>query len=160
MTRSIVPRFLRWFWQLVAGAACICGGIAAIYLGWYGAAHTRDVTDQMPYVISGGLLGAALIVLGGSFYFSFYVARLHAATRRHAIVLDRVAERLEALALLAAKGAERPNGAVLVVPGGQRYHRAGCSLVAGKDASTLTHAEAQERGLQACKVCEPTGSAN
>jgi hypothetical protein len=155
-----VKRFAKSFWQLIVGALCIFGGAAAIYLGWYGAAHTRDVTDQIPYVVSGGLLGAALIVLGGSFYFSFYVARLHAATRRQAAALERVSERLDALAMLAAAREERPNGSVLVVAGGRRYHRPGCTLVAGKDTTTLGVADAQDRGLEPCKVCEPAGSTN
>lgn len=164
-SRSFVPRFLRSFWQLVAGALCICGGVAAIYLAWYGAAHTRDVTDQLPYLISGGLLGVALMVLGGSFYFSYYVARLHSATRRNAVALEAVvqrldAQRLDALSLLAATQQERPNGAVLVVAGGRRYHRVGCSLVGGKDTESVAVSEAQTRGLAPCKVCEPAGSAN
>ncbi len=152
--RALALRFLHSFWQLVAGAFLMAGGGAAIYLGWYGASHTRDVTDQIPYLISGGLLGSALIILGGSFYFSFYVSRLHAATRRQAIVLERVIDRLEAL-----QGFMPPEsaaaGAVLVPPGGRRFHRPGCALVAGKDADRLSVEEASERGLAPCKVCAP-----
>jgi hypothetical protein len=155
--RALAIRFLHSFWQLVAGALLMGGGGAAIYLGWYGASHTRDVTDQLPYLISGGLLGSALVILGGSFYFSFYVSRLHAATRRQAIVLERVIDRLEALqtAQPVTSGASSAADAVLVPAGGKRFHRPGCALVARKQADRLSLEEASERGLQPCKVCAP-----
>src|SRR5207253_7406883 len=40
-------------------------GIVLLLLGWYGAAHTNILTEQIPYLISGGLLGLGLIIVAG-----------------------------------------------------------------------------------------------
>ncbi len=103
----------------------------------------------MPYLISGGLLGTALVVLGSSFYFSFYVARGQAAARRQAAVLERLIQRLEEEPQTSA------NGAVVTVPGGSSFHRPACRVVAGKRISSTSDEAARGRGLRPCKVCEP-----
>jgi hypothetical protein len=156
--RERIPRaFLKAFWQLVAGGLLIFGGAIAVFLGWYGAAHTRDVTDQIPYMISGGLLGSAMIVLGGSFYFSYYVSQLHAATRRQ----TRSLERLMAGGGVVPQDGEAPghgavaDGRALVVAGGTWFHRPGCQILEGKAARWVAIAEALKDGLKPCRVCEP-----
>jgi hypothetical protein len=50
----------------VAGTVLVAVGLAAIGAGWFGASGTRDVSDQIPYLISGGLFGLALVVLGAA----------------------------------------------------------------------------------------------
>jgi hypothetical protein len=49
---------------LVPAAVLIAGGVALMYFGWYGAAHTARQIEQLPYVISGGLIGLAFVLLG------------------------------------------------------------------------------------------------
>ena len=49
----------------VASAVLLPLGLALIVLGWYGAAHTPYLFEQVPYLISGGLLGLGLAVVGG-----------------------------------------------------------------------------------------------
>jgi outer membrane biosynthesis protein TonB len=39
-------------------------GLLLVFLGWNGAASTDRVQTQMPYVISGGFAGLALVVIG------------------------------------------------------------------------------------------------
>jgi hypothetical protein len=64
-------------WMLVPGSLCVVLGLVAIGLGWYGAANTAREIEQVPYLISGGLLGVALVVLGGLLLAStFWVAVL------------------------------------------------------------------------------------
>src|SRR5919197_125051 len=58
------------------GALLMPLGIFAIFLGWYGTAHTKYQYDQLPYVVSGGLLGLALVFLGGFIYFGAWLARI------------------------------------------------------------------------------------
>lgn len=43
----------------------ICLGFAAIVAGWWGVAHQYLPYAQLPYLVSGGLLGLALVALGG-----------------------------------------------------------------------------------------------
>ena len=44
---------------------------------------------------------------------------------------------------------------VVAVPSGSSFHRPSCALVAAKDATPLTAAEAGARGLRPCGVCDP-----
>lgn len=49
-----------------------------------------------------------------------------------------------------------PEASWLAVPDGARYHRPDCTLVAGKPAAyPVTRAEAAERGLRPCPLCDP-----
>ena len=50
------------------------GGLL-ILLGWYGASHTPNLFEQVPYLISGGLLGVALVAAGGFFYFGYWLTK-------------------------------------------------------------------------------------
>jgi hypothetical protein len=64
-------------WMLVPGSVCVLLGLVAIGLGWYGAANTAREIEQIPYLISGGVLGLALVLLGGLLLVStFWVAIL------------------------------------------------------------------------------------
>ena len=42
----------------------------AIIFGWYGAAHSAYLFQEIPYLISGGLLGVALVAGGGFLFFA------------------------------------------------------------------------------------------
>jgi hypothetical protein len=97
------PRLL-----VTAAAALMTTGVGAVIVGWIGAAHTTLVPEQIPYLISGGLLGVALSTIGALLFFTHWLtvgikeARQHEAARRH----DHE-ELIEALhALGAAKGRE------------------------------------------------------
>lgn len=77
-----------------AGAVLVPLGVALILLGWYGAAGTAAVFEQVPYLISGGMLGLGCMVLGGLCYFAWWLERLVAEVRRqgeqHVAAVDRV----------------------------------------------------------------------
>lgn len=76
-------------------ATLMTTGIVTIVLGWIGASRTTFVEEQMPYVISGGLLGLALSTVGALMFFTHWLtisikeARSHEAARR----LDETARR-------------------------------------------------------------------
>jgi hypothetical protein len=50
---------------LLGIAYCVVG-FFLIFLGWNGAASNDDEPAQIPYVISGGIAGLGLVVLGGA----------------------------------------------------------------------------------------------
>jgi hypothetical protein len=83
--RSIVggPNFL-----LSVAATLMVFGVTAIVIGWVGAAHSTFVEEQVPYLISGGLLGVALTTVGALTFFTHWLtvsireAREHEAARR------------------------------------------------------------------------------
>ena len=50
---------------LLPAAVLVMSGISLMIMGWWGAAKTHREIEQIPYLISGGLLGLSLVVLGG-----------------------------------------------------------------------------------------------
>ena len=69
-------------WMLVPGSLAVLAGFVAMVLGWVGAARTAREIEQIPYLISGGLIGLALVVLGGLLLMStFWVAVLRRLQR-------------------------------------------------------------------------------
>ncbi len=50
----------------VLGIAYCIAGFFLIFLGWNGAATYDEVAAQMPYIVSGGIGGLGLIVLGSA----------------------------------------------------------------------------------------------
>lgn len=80
----------------VLGAVLLPAGLVVITLGWYGAARTPHLYDQLSYLISGGLLGLALVFVGGMLFFGTWISRLSASARErnrrlsdHMAVLQR-----------------------------------------------------------------------
>ena len=59
-----------------AGAFFAVSGLALIVLGWAGTSRTVLVAGQIPYLVSGGLLGLAFVILGGFLYFGYWLATL------------------------------------------------------------------------------------
>lgn len=51
-------------------------GVVLILVAWWNAAGTRYVADQMPMLISGGLFGLALIIVGLGLFLRFSLARV------------------------------------------------------------------------------------
>ncbi len=47
-----------------AGVALVVAGFIALFLAWNGAAGVDHVEGQLPYLISGGLVGLALVGAG------------------------------------------------------------------------------------------------
>jgi hypothetical protein len=91
---------------LTLGAVLIPLGIVLILLGWSGVSHTTDTFEQTPYVVSGGLLGLALVVAGGFCYFAYWQTQMVRAVRRDAADMQAMRESLQHIeALLAANAA-------------------------------------------------------
>ena len=65
-------------------------GLAVIGIGWYGAAHTGYVFEQLPYLISGGLFGLGLTFCGALIFFSSWLARLVQLQREQAELTRRL----------------------------------------------------------------------
>jgi hypothetical protein len=94
---------------LIAGSVLIPLGVLLILLGWWGVSHSTLQVEQNSYLISGGLLGLALVVTGGFFYFGYWLTRQVQEARRHN-------ERLvTALSAIEARLADRPTGPVPII---------------------------------------------
>jgi len=51
-------------------------GLVLIIVGYVGVSGTLDVGEQMPYLVSGGILGLALVAIGMSLVMRYSLARL------------------------------------------------------------------------------------
>jgi len=93
-------------------------GIVAIVLGWYGAAHSTYLFQEVPYLISGGLLGVALVAGGGFLFFASWLVRMLEDNHRHASRVEQTLARVDQVlgaiaadALQAARAEESASGA-------------------------------------------------
>ena len=69
------------------GLAFCAAGFAAIALGWAGAARKTCVDCQIPYLISGGAAGVALVVLGAGL---LLIAQMRTEARRLSARLEQM----------------------------------------------------------------------
>lgn len=143
-----------------AGAVLMPLGLFAVGYGWYGAAHTKYDYDQIPYLISGGLVGVCLTTIGCFLYFGAWIARGQAEERAAAQQLQESLRALPELLAreLAALSSAAPGAgseADLVVAGanGAAVHRRDCRLIADRD--DLRPYVAGEAGRTPCRVCGP-----
>lgn len=174
------------FWEAAGNAfrpyaGWVFYGFGALFvvIGYFGISGESVVAKQLPYLISGGIGGILLAVLGA------YLLGIE-ELRRDSGRLDRMERQIEELhrALLdrpdaptvddradpdrADRAPNRPSAGgpnghqsdrhVVVVESGESFHRHGCALVAGKPATELELAAAAGRGLRPCPLCEPVAS--
>jgi hypothetical protein len=163
-----------WRWISTAvrpwlGWILLAAGAILLLVGYLGVSREALPGKQIPYLVSGGIGGMFLAVLGAYFLGTQEL-------RRDSGRLDRLEAMVEELhgALLrrpdapdltageaATNGREVPQTAarrVVTVAGGELFHRAGCSMVAGKDTSEMTPGAARKQGLRPCPACAPVGA--
>ncbi|MDT3438844.1 MULTISPECIES: hypothetical protein [unclassified Pseudofrankia] len=163
-----VVRALRGWVVIAAGAVLLL----SCYLGVSGE---TDPGLQLPYVVSGGFGGLALVLVGSGLLIadrleSTQASRATAAAGRlatqvddlHALVVAaaNAAPAAPSSAPTAAPAVQSPaqaadDGSVYAVPGGRTFHRPGCELLAGKAAQRVEASQVTGRGLSPCSVCAP-----
>ena len=136
-------------WLLILGAFLLVLGVAAIGLAWYGASHTPFVFEQIPYLISGGVLGLGLAFVGGFLYFGYWLTRLLAQNREQGARVERVLEEIKDTIAAGQKSIDT----FVATAGGAMFHRADCRLVVGRE--DLREVEPTELDLGPCKICNP-----
>ena len=60
---------------LQLGIGLMVLGVALVALGWYGASGESEVWKEIPYLISGGLGGLTVAVIGSALYLRASLAR-------------------------------------------------------------------------------------
>ena len=149
-------------WLMIAGGGLVLGGLIFIFLGWVGASRTPYTFEQLPYLISGGVFGLALAVLGGLAYFAYWMTRQVQATNAQADETRAALARIEDLMAAGAGAGRNGSRAAETVANGKPYvttakgsmfHRPECVVVAGK--SGLKAVGGTEKGLVPCKICDP-----
>lgn len=62
--------YVREQWDRSLAALAFLGGLISLLLGWIGTSGTEYVADQIPYVVSGGLLGIFLLGAAAALWIS------------------------------------------------------------------------------------------
>lgn len=164
----------------VLAALALPAGIITILLGWNGAARTPFVFEQIPYLISGGLLGVGLLTAGGALYLGSWIVRSAQLAREREdalrLVLEQVRDELRTANRRVPAGVGRAVGleppvasmptsagattevpvvtAFVATPSGSMFHRPDCHVVAGRDdVVSVTDGE----GRRPCGMCAPYG---
>lgn len=152
---------------MVVGGIIAPLGLVVVVIGWYGAAHSPFLFQQVPYLISGLGLGLGLVFLGSFFYFAHWITELVKESRSQSAAMIEAIGRLEETVRQQA-GAERlaatathdgtpiaaasTNGSLVATGKGTMAHRPDCVVVAGKNG---LRAVSEGDGLASCKLCDP-----
>ena len=146
-------------WLAVAGGVLMPLGVLLVIAGWFGAAHTTRLFEEVPYLISGGLLGIVLTTVGAALYFGYWLTRLVAGQRE----LVELIAGLQARAIEGAGDGEAAvapserGGALVATATGTMFHRPDCQVVAGRPAAELRTVRLPARDLSPCRLCTPLG---
>ena len=157
------------FYLFIAGAVLVPLGLAVILLGWYGASHSGFLFEQIPYLISGGMLGVGLVIVGAFSYFAYWLTKLYQQqgqqAERTVEAIERLEKRLADLPL--EERATRTNGrtkagrtgaggpAFVATPSGTMFHRPDCTVVASRP--NLRKVASDAPGMEPCRLCDPLG---
>ena len=150
-------------WMLVIGGTFIPLGLVLVLLGWAGASHTVLVFEQLPYLISGGVLGLALVFAGGFVYFAYWMTVMVRESRTSRQQMQAVLLRMETLMQESAQPrAVRTKGSAyqgefVATKTGTMIHRPDCVAVDGRD--NLRTVSATTTGLTPCRLCDPLAEA-
>jgi hypothetical protein len=151
------------------GLLVIAIGLLVIGLGWNGMAGgggevngVPNLNAQLPWLISGGVLGLALVVFGAAMII------VHNARSDRARLEAKLDELVQAVGRGASTSAapypiERAATATsstapagVFIAGASAYHDPSCRLVQGRDDVTYVSAgDAATQGLKPCRVCKP-----
>jgi hypothetical protein len=152
----------------IAAILCLFGGAVLLVVAWYDISGTANLYEQMPYLVSAGFSGLALIIVGSALVIA---GRGDRVERRLAQLLDAITE-------AAGTDGSRPTGdgtgtepgtedpsrpdpvltaseAFLTVPHGTTYHRPGCLLTREKVATPADPEAISSGELSPCPVCSP-----
>ena len=163
--------------RVTVGWALAALGAVLILIGYLGVAHEALVAKQIPYLVSGGIGGMVLVAVGAFLLGTDDVRKQLARVEQ----LETMVEDLHRTLLVPAgspratpapppavsddtptSGFEPSNGALVhhveglvALARGKSFHRAGCSMVAGKAVDAVDLTAVRTRGLRPCPLCAP-----
>jgi hypothetical protein len=118
--------------------------------------------EQNSYLISGGILGLALVFSGGFVYFAYWQTVRIRESREQTTQLTEALARVEALlssgAGVSTADARSVRGTsasarFVATPNGSIFHRPECTVVANRD--DLSSVNPQRTKLEPCRICTP-----
>jgi hypothetical protein len=148
-------------WLAIAGGVLMPLGVVLVIVGWYGASHTTRLFEEIPYLISGGLLGIVLSTIGAAMYFGYWLTRIVAGEREMVEVLARVEAKIDAGTVerngsaAGAAAATASPGSFVATRTGSMFHRPDCPVVADRPDKELRRVKPPATGMSPCKLCAP-----
>lgn len=138
---------------LLLGSVLAPLGLVLVGLAWLGASHTPVLQEQVAYLVSGGLGGVSLVVLGSLLYFSHWqTEQVHETRTQTAQVVAALEGMSAALDRLAAAVGDGAGTRLVATPSGALSHRDDCQVVRGRtDLRPVGAGEA----LTPCRLCQP-----
>lgn len=85
-------RWLRLTWDRAAAVGLISAAIVALVLGWVGVSGAEYPALQVPYVVSGGIAGVFILILGALCWVSADMRDEWTELRRIELALHRLAD--------------------------------------------------------------------
>lgn len=146
----------------IIGIALLPIGLTLILMGWAGAASTGWVFEQIPYLISGGMVGLGLLFAAGSLYLASWISRSTAWNRHQTALLLDALEELKHVRSVAPGGSPfapagtangAPTGTLVATPRGSMFHLPGCPVVADRDDLREVAPDAED--MRPCGMCNP-----
>jgi len=153
-------------WLAIAGGVLMPLGVILVFIGWYGASHTSRLFEEVPYLISGGLLGIVLSTIGAALYFGYWLTRIVAGERQMIEVLARMEAKLDGAAEANGAASSRSGEAAAAAPAagtfvatrtGSMFHRPDCPVVADRPQNELRTVKLPATSMSPCKLCAPLG---
>lgn len=162
---GLVPQrreFWLWVWSAIRpifGWILAALGALALFLGWYGVSGEALTAKQLPYLVSGGLTGIALVIIAG-------VVLATEDIRRQLSRVDDLERKLDDLYGLFVEDLAAPSAGIatpqttassfVALPAGSSFHSPNCALVTGKsEAVGVDDKVIRARRLRPCRVCDP-----
>jgi hypothetical protein len=149
-------------WLAIAGGVLMPLGVILVFIGWYGAAHTTRLFEEVPYLISGGLLGIVLSTIGAALYFGYWLTRIVAGERQTIELLARIEAKLDGAAAegngvapASRAAASTPAGTFVATRTGSMFHRPDCPVVADRPKGELRTIKLPATSMSPCKLCSP-----
>jgi hypothetical protein len=134
---------------MLVGSVLAPLGLVLIGLAWLGASRTPVLQEQVAYLISGGLTGVALVVIGSFLYFSHWQTEALRMTQAQTLQVVGALDQLQVTVDRLVSALAVPV-ALVATPGGSISHRPDCSVVRGR-----TDLRSAEGDLAPCRICQP-----
>jgi len=153
-------------WLAIAGGVLMPLGVILVIIGWYGASHTTRLFEEVPYLISGGMLGMLLAILGAAFYFGYWLTRLVSGQREMVELMARMEARIAGAVGAETNGHASSGGGAAAASStetlvatrtGTMFHRTDCPVVAERSDKELRVITLPAKGMSPCKLCAPLG---
>jgi hypothetical protein len=104
----------RW---LIAGLALPVIGLVVIGIGWWGVSGTAYPAEQLPYLVSGGIVGMSLVVIGAAVFVRYSLSRYLRFWLIRMVYEERAQVDREVEALERIEAALRGTGSATDAPG-------------------------------------------